>query len=87
MSSFVQRQEPGRSRAGHYDRFLFSERNLSLITRPTTTIAATKTIRKVVVSRAIRRPFSLPVLCAHSSYSPSARINTETLPGADEVIE
>jgi excisionase family DNA binding protein len=56
-----------------YDRFLFSERNMSPITRPTTTIAATKTIRKVVVSRAIRRPFSLPVLCAHSSYSPSAR--------------
>ena len=56
--------------SGHYDRFLFSKWNLSHATRPISTNAATKMIRKVVVSRTIGRPFSPPALCAHSGYSP-----------------
>ena len=77
------------ARVGHYDRFLFAEWNLSPITRPITTIAATKTIVKVPVSRAMGRPFSMLVPCAHSSYSPSARKlkNSNRHYPADEAIE
>jgi hypothetical protein len=44
----------------HYDRLLFSKWNLSHNTRPISTSATAKTIRKVVLSRAIGHLFYCP---------------------------